>query len=90
MKRTVLASTALVLALAAPASAAPAADPTPAPQDHKKSGDKEGQATDPVCGMEVDKKTAPSAIYKRKTYYFCSPEDQAKFQKTPGAYVGKK
>ena len=30
---------------------------------------------DPVCGMEVDPKTAPSTTCKGKTYYFCGPEE---------------
>ncbi len=30
-------------------------------------------AKDPVCGMNVDeKKAAGTAVYKGKTYYFCS------------------
>lgn len=56
------------------------------------SGEKKAaqKVTDPVCGMEVDPKTAPSATYKGKTYYFCSPEDKAKFLKDPETYVKKK
>jgi Cu+-exporting ATPase len=30
-------------------------------------------AIDPICGMEVDEKTALSAEYEGQTYYFCSP-----------------
>lgn len=49
------------------------------------------EVVDPVCGMEVaDAKTAPSATYKGKTYYFCSEEDKAKFQKNPEQYASKK
>jgi YHS domain-containing protein len=48
------------------------------------------KVTDPVCGMEVDPKTAPSASYNGKTYYFCSPEDKAKFEKDPEQYSKKK
>ena len=50
----------------------------------------DAKVTDPVCGMEVDPKTAPSASYDGKTYYFCSPEDKAKFVKNPEPYVKKK
>lgn len=46
------------------------------------------KVADPVCGMEVaDTKTAPTVVYKAKTYYFCSEEDKAKFQKNPEQYV---
>jgi YHS domain-containing protein len=47
------------------------------------------QAVDPVCGMKVDPKTALSSTHAGKTYYFCSKEDKAKFDKNPGAYVKK-
>ncbi len=36
-------------------------------------------ATDPICGMEVDEKTALSAEHEGKTYYFCSPGCRDKF-----------
>jgi YHS domain-containing protein len=45
------------------------------------------KATDPVCGMAVDPATAPKATYKGKTYYFCSTDDKAKFEKDPAKYV---
>lgn len=49
------------------------------------------KVVDPVCNMEVaDTKTAPTAVYKGTTYYFCSEEDKAKFQKNPEQYAGKK
>jgi Cu+-exporting ATPase len=45
-------------------------------------------ATDPVCGMTVDEKTAAGkAEYNGQTYYFCSPECQKKFQHDPTKYV---
>jgi Cu+-exporting ATPase len=34
---------------------------------------------DPICGMEVDEKTALSVEYEGKTYYFCSPRCRDKF-----------
>lgn len=50
-----------------------------------------GKVADPVCGMEVaDTKTAPTAVYKGQTYYFCSEDDKAKFVKNPEQYAGKK
>ena len=48
------------------------------------------KALDPVCGMEVSTANAPLATYNGKTYYFCSEEDKAKFQKNPEQYAGKK
>jgi YHS domain-containing protein len=48
-----------------------------------------GKVIDPVCGMEVNSATAPSATYAGKTYYFCSEEDKAKFEKNPEQYLKK-
>lgn len=48
------------------------------------------KVVDPVCSMEVDPANAPKAIHAEKTYYFCSEDDKAKFQKNPELYVGKK
>jgi Cu+-exporting ATPase len=45
------------------------------------------EAIDPVCGMTVDPKTAPSADYKGKTYYFCSADEKADFAKSPEKYI---
>jgi Cu+-exporting ATPase len=43
---------------------------------------------DPVCGMEVDSKTAANkSNYQGKTYYFCSLEDKKAFDKEPQKYV---
>ncbi|HEY87113.1 MAG TPA: YHS domain-containing protein, partial [Dehalococcoidia bacterium] len=36
-------------------------------------------AIDPICGMEVDEKTALSAEHEGQTYYFCSPGCREKF-----------
>lgn len=47
---------------------------------------------DPVCGMALDEERARSAgltrQYGGKSWYFCSPEDMAKFDKTPGRFTG--
>ena len=44
---------------------------------------------DPVCGMDVDPKTAAGkSTYQGKTYYFCSPGCKRDFDKEPGKYVG--
>jgi len=43
---------------------------------------------DPVCGMEVDPKTAAGkSTYQGKTYYFCSPGCKIDFDKEPQKYV---
>ncbi len=45
-------------------------------------------AKDPVCGMEIDEKKASATVtYKGTTYYFCSQECKASFQKSPDRYV---
>lgn len=45
-------------------------------------------AIDPVCGMQVDEKTADwSAEYKGKTYYFCAPGCLSAFREEPEKYL---
>ncbi len=47
-------------------------------------------ARDPVCGMEVDERTAPAkTTYKGQTYYFCAPGCKEAFEREPEKYVGK-
>lgn len=46
-------------------------------------------AMDPVCGMEVDEKSAAATSeYKGVTYYFCAPGCKAAFDKDPEKYLG--
>jgi len=46
-------------------------------------------AKDPVCGMDVDEKSAAGkSDYQGKTYYFCSAGCKASFDKDPQKYVG--
>ncbi len=48
-------------------------------------------AKDPVCGMQVDEKTAAGkSTYGGQTYYFCNPMCKQKFDKNPQQYIGKK
>jgi Cu+-exporting ATPase len=48
-------------------------------------------AKDPVCGMDLDEKTAAGkSEYKGQTYYFCSAGCKKSFDKEPEKYVGKK
>ncbi len=43
---------------------------------------------DPVCGMQVDEKSAPHVTkFKDTTYYFCSAGDKVKFDSNPESYV---
>lgn len=45
---------------------------------------------DPVCGMDVDPKTAAGkSDYQGKTYYFCSTGCKKAFDKEPQKYVVK-
>jgi transcriptional regulator GlxA family with amidase domain len=41
----------------------------------------------PVCGMDVDPKTAPKSVYKGTTYYFCSRDDKKTFDATPDKFA---
>ena len=45
-------------------------------------------ATDPVCGMAVDPKTAAhTATYEGQTYYFCAPGCKRAFEANPQQYL---
>jgi YHS domain-containing protein len=47
-------------------------------------------AIDPVCGMEVDEKTAPAkSTYEGRIYYFCAPGCKEEFDENPEAYIGE-
>lgn len=47
-------------------------------------------AKDPVCGMQVDEKTAAGkSEYKGQTYYFCSAGCKKSFDKEPEKFAGK-
>ena len=46
---------------------------------------------DPVCGMEVDEKTAPAkSKHMGKTYYFCAPACKKAFDEKPKKYIKEK
>ena len=46
-------------------------------------------AIDPICGMQVDEKTARHKVeYKGETYYFCGPGCKRDFDKSPEKFVG--
>jgi YHS domain-containing protein len=45
-------------------------------------------AKDPVCGMEVDEKTAQwKSEYKGNTYYFCAEHCKQVFDKKPNRFI---
>ena len=45
-------------------------------------------ATDPVCGMSVDKSKARTLEYEGRPYYFCSDHCKATFEGDPERYAG--
>ncbi len=43
---------------------------------------------DPICGMEIDEKTASAkSEYMGKTYYFCAPACKKTFDENPTKYT---
>ncbi len=45
---------------------------------------------DPVCGMQMEEKDAAGKTdYKGRTYYFCSADCKAAFEKEPQRYAGE-
>ena len=47
-------------------------------------------AKDPVCGMDIDPKTAAGkSEYNGQIYYFCSLGCKKAFDKEPQKYVGE-
>ena len=47
-------------------------------------------AKDPVCGMQVDEKTAAGkSEHNGKTYYFCATQYKTTFDRNPEQYAGK-
>jgi YHS domain-containing protein len=51
-------------------------------------------AIDPVCGMEVEEKTAEgyepnTSQYGGQTFYFCSQECRRRFEQAPQQYARK-
>jgi putative intracellular protease/amidase/YHS domain-containing protein len=41
----------------------------------------------PVCGMDVDPKSAPKSVFKSATYYFCSDDDKKTFDSAPQRFI---
>jgi transcriptional regulator GlxA family with amidase domain len=41
----------------------------------------------PVCGMNMDPKSAPKSVFNGKPYYFCSDDDKKTFDAAPDKFV---
>lgn len=47
-------------------------------------------ALDPVCGMEVDERSAKDrSSFQGRTYYFCSADCREEFDESPEDYTGE-
>jgi len=45
---------------------------------------------DPVCGMQVDEKTARARLeYEGTTYYFCSDGCKERFKEDPHKFIAR-
>ena len=65
--------------------------PTQGHAHHQSSVENALTATDPVCGMKVDPKSAAgSQEYVGRTYYFCSPHCLTKFREEPGRFAASR
>ena len=54
---------------------------------HGGARDAPEKATDPVCGMSVEPKTAKTSVYDQRIYYFCSTDCRDKFESAPNTYL---
>lgn len=61
----------------------------PAQDAKKEAAKKSTKVIDPVCGMEVDSKTAEKSAYKGKSYYFCARSEKEAFEKNPEKYLAR-
>ena len=58
------------------------------PGTEGRKGGRDGDVTDPVCGMEIDTAAAAaSEEYQGKTYYFCSGGCHQRFVAAPEQYA---
>lgn len=69
------------------ASDDPHAGHAPGKEAPATTAKKQAEATDPVCGLKVDPKTAPNAQHQGRTYYFCSDQHRQLFSKNPAKYL---
>lgn len=91
MRNSISMPLALAAALAGFGCGAGKEAPSPAPEAVSEQREPSAVATerDPVCGMFVDPKTAPKSEFEGQTFYFCSLEDKATFDKDPGSYASQ-
>ena len=91
MRNSISMPLALAVALAGSGCGAGKEAPSPAPEAVSEQREPSAIATerDPVCGMFVDPKTAPKSEFEGQTFYFCSLEDKATFDKDPGSYASQ-
>jgi YHS domain-containing protein len=91
MRNSVWMPLALAFAVAGSACGKGKEAPSPPPEPIIEQREPSAVATerDPVCGMFVDPKTAPKSVFEGQTFYFCSLEDKAKFDKDPGSYASQ-
>lgn len=61
----------------------------PHPNASSAAGAAHEAAKDPVCGMNVDPKSAVRHEHGGKTYYFCSAHCKEKFRTEPQKYEAK-
>lgn len=58
---------------------------------HRHHGEGEpapgGKARDPVCGMEVDPRTAVAYPHRGQTFYFCSATCRDRFATAPEGFL---
>ena len=88
MTRSLLIAALAVSAVFAQSQSTPKSDQAAPAQ--KQAKEETTPQVDPVCGMTIDPKTAEGKyVYKGKTYYFCSKDDQETFVKTPDKFVKK-
>ena len=87
--RNVMMPVLLAAALAGCKGSEPAPSPAPNATMGESQADSVSTERDPVCGMFVDPKTAPKSEWEGKTFYFCSLEDKATFDKDPGSYASQ-
>ena len=44
---------------------------------------------DPVCGMKITEKNAPSSIYRGELYEFCGEDCKQAFDEDPEEYIAE-
>ncbi len=80
-------------ATAVPGKPATTTPNIPSQQPPEKAAVQSGPVKDPVCGMQVDVKSAAAAglrsEYKGATYYFCSDDCKKQFDANPAKFTSK-